>query len=151
MIIDNITSHNCYPYGDAWNTAFKYLATLTPDTKDGKYEIKGNDIYAIVSSYETKPRHKFETHREYIDIQYLLKGEEIIEYSPFKELIIENIYDDEKDIEFYKATNNIETPIKMQPGIFVALFPTEAHMPGVTLDTPKNVKKVVIKIRAGLL
>ncbi|MFC2140434.1 YhcH/YjgK/YiaL family protein [Candidatus Auribacterota bacterium] len=152
MIIDNVKSQGCYPYGDAWSTAFKYLETLNLDTSDGKYEIKNNDIYAVIASYETKSRHKFETHREYIDIQCLLKGEECLEYTPSKELVVESDYDAEKDVELYERTENIETSVPLKPGIFVALFCREPHMPGITAkNSPMKVKKVVIKIRAKLL
>jgi beta-galactosidase beta subunit len=38
------------------------------------------------------------------------------------------------------------------PGIFIAFFPHDAHMPGVSVgDSPAFVKKVVVKIKAELL
>lgn len=151
MIIDNIKQYKSYPYGDAWNAAFNYLGTLTPYTKDGKYEIKDNDIFAIVSSYETKDHHRFETHKEYIDIQYLLEGEEVLKYTSEQNLVTETAFDAKKDIAFYEGTKKAITPIHLKPETFIAIFPDEPHMPGVMIDKPANVKKVVIKIRASLL
>ncbi|MHC4320828.1 MAG: YhcH/YjgK/YiaL family protein [Planctomycetota bacterium] len=79
MIIDRVEYYNCYPYGLAWNTAFGFLDTITPGAEEKKYEIRGDDIYAIVASYKTRGPHKFEAHREYVDIQCLLEGQEVIE------------------------------------------------------------------------
>lgn len=150
MIIDNIANYKNYPFSDIWNTAFNYLSTLTPYTKDGKYEIKGEDVFAIVSSYETKPHHRYETHKEYLDIQYMLKGEEILKYTPSQELAVDTPFDESKDLTFFKGTGE-GIPLHLKPGVFAALFPNEAHMPGVNIDTLKKVKKIVIKIRANML
>jgi len=38
------------------------------------------------------------------------------------------------------------------PGIFVALFPHDAHMPSLMLgNTPECIKKVVVKVNVKLL
>lgn len=150
MIIDNIENYKKYHFSEIWNTAFNYLSTLTPYTKDGKYEIKGEDAFAIISSYDTKPHHRYETHKEYLDIQYILEGEEFLKYTPSEKLEVDTAFDESKDLAFFKGTEE-GTPLHLKPGIFAALFPHEAHMPGVQIGAPTAVKKVVIKIRASLL
>ncbi len=152
MIIDRAEYCNCYPYGSAWNTAFTFLSTITPSAEETKYEIQGDDIFAIIASYNTKEPHKFEAHREYVDIQCLLEGQEIIESTALNGLTVDTPYDRQKDVALYVSTDSRKTVSYLEPGIFIAFFPHDAHMPGVSVgDSPAFVKKVVVKIKAELL
>ena len=68
---------------------------------DGRVDIDGEDVYALVQSYETlagEPR--FEAHRRYIDIQYVVSGAEIIGWAPLAALVVTDGYDRAKDIAF---------------------------------------------------
>jgi len=151
MIVDKIEYIGCYPYGHAWSKAFEFLKSIELNTEDKKYDIQGDDIFAIVTSYDTKEPQKFEAHREYVDIQCLIKGSEIIESANIGELVIETLYDTNNDVEFYTRSNVEKTVTRLTPGIFVVYFPHDAHIPGVFVDnTPKEVKKAVIKIRTKL-
>ncbi len=144
--------YNCYPYGSVWNTAFGFLDSITSGAEEKKYEIQGDDIYAIIASYNTKEPHKLEAHREYVDIQCLLEGQEIIESTALNGLTVDIPYDSEKDVEFYVKTDSRKIISHLMPGIFIAFFPHDAHMPGVSVgDSPAFVKKVVVKIKAELL
>lgn len=152
MIIDRVEYYNCYPYGSVWNTAFGFLDTITPGAEEKKYEIRGDDIYAIVASYNTRGPHKFEAHREYVDIQCLLEGQEVIESTALNGLTVDTPYDPEKDATFYLKTDNQKTISHLIPGIFITFFPHDAHMPGVSVgDAHTFVKKVVVKIKTELL
>ncbi|MGR3293064.1 MAG: YhcH/YjgK/YiaL family protein [Candidatus Scalindua sp.] len=152
MIIDRVEYYNCYPYGSAWNSAFEFLDTITPGVEEKKYEIQGDDIYAIVASYNTKEHYRFEAHREYVDIQCLLDGQEILESTALNGLTVDAPYDPKNDVAFYVKTDNQTTISHLIPGIFIAFFPHDAHMPGVSVRGSSTfVKKVVVKIRAELL
>ncbi len=152
MIIDRVEYYNCYPYGSAWNTAFVFLSTMTPGAEETKYEIQGDDIYAIVASYNTKEPHKFEAHREYVDIQCMLEGQEVIESTALNGLTVDTPYDQQKDVAFYVKADSRKTISHLEPGIFIAFFTHDAHMPGVSVgDSSAFVKKVVVKIKAELL
>jgi len=152
LIIDRVEYYNYYPYGSTWNTAFEFLDSITSDAEEKKYEIQGDNIYAIVASYNTKEPHKFEAHREYVDIQCLLEGQEIIESTALSGLAVDIPYDPEKDVGFYVGTGSQKIISHLMPGIFVAFFPHDAHMPGVSVgNSPAFVKKVVVKIKAELL
>ncbi len=144
--------YNCYPYGPVWNTAFEFLDSISSDAEEKKYEIQGNDVYAIIASYNTIESHKFEAHREYVDIQFLLEGQEIIESTALNGLTVDTPYDPEKDVEFYVKRDSRNTVSHLMPGLFIAFFTHDAHMPGVSVgESPAFVKKVVVKIRAKLL
>ena len=152
MIIDRVEHYNCYPYGSVWNTAFGFLDSITSGAEEKKYEIQGDDIYAIIASYNTKEPHKLEAHRKYVDIQCLLEGQEIIESTALNGLTVDIPYDSENDVEFYVKTDSRRSISHLMPGIFIAFFPHDAHMPGVSVGgSPAIVKKVVVKIRAELL
>ncbi len=152
MIIDRVEYCNCYPYGSAWSDAFEFLSTLTPGAKEMKYDIQGDNIFARIASYNTKEPHKFEVHREYVDIQCLLEGQEIIESIALNGLVVDTPYDRQKDVALYASTDSMKTVSCLEPGIFIAFFPHDAHMPGVSVgDSPSFVKKVVVKVKAELL
>ncbi len=152
MIADRVEYYNCYHYGTAWKTAFEFLGSITSDAEEKKYDIQNDDIHAIVACYKTKEPHKFEAHRKYVDIQCLLEGQENIESTVLNGLTVDMPYDAEKDVEFYVQTDNPKIVTRLMPGIFVAFFPQDAHMPGVSVcGSPAFVKKVVVKIKAELL
>lgn len=154
MIADRIENSNAYPLGKAWQDAFKFLSSLKPDVKDKKYHIQGEDIFAMVSSYQTRPADavQFEAHRKYVDIQTVMSGNEEIGWLSVGELLTMQAYDASKDIEFYHHPNANYTRINVSPGTFVVLFPWDAHKPALMNgNTPEYVKKIVIKINVHLL
>ena len=154
MIVDRIQNGKAYPMGKAWQLAFEFLLSLKPDAEEKKYHVQGDDIFAMVMSYETRPPDTavLETHRKYLDIQTVITGGEGIAWFPKDELIIKQPYDELKDVEFYHHPNSSFARMDVFPGIFVALFPHDAHMPSLMLgNTPECIKKVVVKVNVKLL
>ncbi len=154
MIIDKLVFWKYYQFGPAWKLAFDFLMSLTPDSDEKKYNLQGDDIFAIVMSYETKTPEKalLETHRRYVDIQTVLVGGERIEWFSRDELIVDTPYDESKDVVFYKRTCPGSARVDVFPGTFVMLFPQDAHMPALMIDEkPELIKKVVVKISVELL
>jgi biofilm protein TabA len=111
----------------------------------GKHQIDGENIYASVNEYATKPEGYLEAHRIYIDIQIVTKGTEKIGFAPLQNQPVKEEYSREKDISFYTADCDYLT---LTPGKFAIFFPHDLHKPGITAHDPEEVKKVVIKIRA---
>src|SRR3990167_3129683 len=149
MIVDRIQNGKAYSLGKAWQLAFEFLVSLKPDAEEKKYRVQGDDIFAMVMSYETRPPDTaaLETHRKYLDIQTVITGGEGIAWFPKDELIIKQPYDESKDVEFYHHPNSRFARVSVFPGIFVALFPHDAHMPSLMLgNTPECIKKVVVKV-----
>jgi YhcH/YjgK/YiaL family protein len=156
MIIDHIEQHQQYPrqFGHIWDEAFKFLKTVTQETACGRYELDGDHLFAMVDSYETKPRDtaKLETHRKYVDIQFMVSGKETHEVFRKKELTVSEPYNPEKDAEFYQIPKYQRAVINLHPGDFVVYFPHDAHMPCLMTGTsPEPVKKVVVKVDVELL
>ncbi len=140
--------------GESWECAFEFLLSLTPDAEEKEYKLNGDRIFARVMSYETKlPEDAvLEAHRRYVDIQMVLSGSEGFECFPIDSLEIDKLYDELKDVEFYRRTAPGPVRIDMYPGMFLTLFPQDAHMPSLMInDTPDVVKKVVVKLDIKLL
>ncbi len=148
MIFDTLDKQalyrNCHPGLDL---AFDYLLGLDPKAEDGKVELDGERVFAIVQSYETKPAEgrEFESHLKYIDVQYIISGEEIIYHSPLDVLKASMSYDAERDLIFY--TGQASQALIMKPGTFSVLFPQDGHLPCCTHQNTCHVKKVVVKVR----
>ncbi len=150
MIYDFLENSACYGGIDPvlWARAFDFIATVGPDHPDGRVELEGDRLYALIQSYDTKGEEKYrvETHRNYLDIQLLLEGAETIFYSPITELPGLIPYNPEKDIEFFGFQARSATPFRLYPGVFAVFFPGEGHLPGCGTP-PQPVKKIVIKLR----
>ena len=156
MILDLCENWADYAYGkeEVLAEAFGFLATLQADCEDGKYEIMGDDIFALVQSYDSKniADCKLETHRKFIDIQTLLVGSERMFYATVNSLENCDEYNSENDVAFYKYEADKAVEYTLSPGIFTIFFPNEGHMPGIALQSGSTpVKKVVIKIATRLL
>ena len=146
MIKDKLTNASTY-FGISENIkeGFEWLKkTDLKNLKDGKYNIKENEIYANVQTYETKKSANFEAHRNYIDIQYIVKGNERIGYTDYSNCKTVEAYDNDKDIEFLECANGEYT--LLSEGEFLVLFPQDAHQPSLNNIKKQIVKKVVIKV-----
>ena len=150
MIIDNIK--NCEKYEsvhEGFKAAFEALKKLTAENAEiGKYEIDGNKVYAMVQEYTSKllDDRKFEAHKNYIDIQFIISGKEQIQVIDEVGLGVKDKYNPEKDVEFFEVPENF-TSVYMRDGDFAILYPGEVHAPGVSLnDTPSAVRKIVVKV-----
>jgi len=115
---------------------------------DGRVEIDGQHLFALVQRYETImadiPR--FEYHRKYIDVQYIVSGEEIIGWVPAGRMAVTEAYDIEKDICFGIAPKGEITPLYLQTGELAVLYPEDGHAPKLAAGSPSRVTKIVVKV-----
>ena len=91
-----------------------FLLTLTENTENGRYEV-ADGVYCIVSEGEANAADviEYEVHRKYIDLQYILKGEDTCYYAPLHKCDKLDPYDEEKDLEF--VSGDCETYITFKP------------------------------------
>ncbi len=144
MIVDRIENAVLYRcLGKRIALALEFAQT---PREPGRYELDGDKVFALVQSYQSKPRAegKWEAHCKYIDVQYIASGAERIGWTHVSRLTLTEPYDETKDIAFYKGTGDFVT---VPAGSFAILFPEDAHMPGIAVDTPSPVTKVVVKVR----
>lgn len=154
MIFGHLTNFECHPRSQPWKIILDFLNSISPAVEDGRYSLQGDDIFALVMSYQTKDPAQaiLESHRKYVDIQAVLKGAEGCECFSADTLTVSAVYDPDKDAIFYHRSAPGPVHIALSPGAFVAFFPQDGHMPCLTLgDQPQTVKKVVVKARADLL
>jgi YhcH/YjgK/YiaL family protein len=149
MILDKLENGTYYySLGEKIQKALEYLRNSNlVELKSGKYQIEGDDIYALVSEYDTKAMEGvlWEAHKRYIDIQYIIKGSEKIGYINVENIKTTVEYDESKDILFGTANGDFVT---LQQGMFMILAPQDGHMPSICCEKPESVKKVVIKVLA---
>jgi len=151
MIIDSLTHCDDYvALHPLFPAAFDYLKSFDPNTPDGKYEIDGKRLYAVVQRYETAPEETkaWEAHRVYADIQYIVSGRENIVYAPVDELQSTIPYNEVKDVEKYSGASvkNASTTV-IPAGHFGIYLPQDGHRPGCMVGSPELVVKVVIKVQ----
>lgn len=147
MITDKLLNIDKYP--QVPDIAVDFVNKIRTDINLGKISLC-NDIYVNVEEYNTKKlsEAKFESHNKYIDVQILLCGKEEIYIAQKTDLSVDVPYDTTKDIEFYSESVSDYQKILLDGTNFAVLFPHEAHAPQVAVNNkPKNVKKVVIKIK----
>jgi len=148
MIYDQLDNAALYTgLGERFAQGFAYLQNLAPDAPEGKHEIDGTDLFAAVQSYETAPPEakKWEGHRLYADIQYVLAGEEIIYHRDIARLTVKTEYNPAKEYTIYEGPE--DQALIMRPGNFAIFWPHDGHKPGCQLTTPTPVRKVVVKVR----
>lgn len=147
MIIDKLDNVELYKNIPA--SVVKFLQNLNPSIELGKH-VLSEDVYVNVETYSTKPLSiaKFESHNNYIDIQILLSGEELIYVEDASKLKVDIPYNSQKDITFYSDKLEMAQNVKLDGSNFVMLYPHEAHAPQVSInDKSTKVLKVVVKIR----
>lgn len=151
MIID--TLKNCeiyYGMNAGFEKAFDFIKKATSENLPaGKYEIDGSNIYAMVQEYKTKAPEeaKFEAHRKYIDIQYIISGVEKMEMIDVSKATEITEYDAEKDFQFFDYGNTAVLGC-FEDEDFAVFFPQDVHKPGMAVDSGSSaVKKIVVKIK----
>lgn len=148
MIIDTLNhSKIYYELHPRFRQAFQFLIDTDLNALEpGKYEIDGTNIFALVQQYTTKPKEDglWEAHRNYFDIQYIVKGLESFGYAPIDSLQVTKSYDAENDYALYAGEGSF---LALQVGSFALVYPQDAHMPCITRIEPEDVKKIVVKIR----
>ncbi len=148
MVYDKIDNIETYKgLSDDIYEGLKFLRQVTPDLECGVHEINPR-VKAIVSEYETNPVNEngYEAHKMYIDIQYLLIGNEKNCCLPVEKLKETKPYKEEIDAAFYKADPPFQE-LMLGDGYFVIYWQQDGHMPCLSVDVAEKVKKVVVKIR----
>ena len=148
MILDLLSNAHLYHnQGPLFKKAFEYLTqTDFSKVEKGKYELDGQNLFAIVNEYDTvsPDKEQMESHKKYIDIQYIVAGAERIGHDFLKGQTPSQAYDNEKDFMLFGEKPTFFSVI--QQGMFAIFYPHDLHMPNIMIDKAAYVKKVVIKV-----
>jgi biofilm protein TabA len=132
---------------NAWDAAFAFLKNVNlEELKPGKYPIIGEQVFAIVTEgpAHNKDSVKWESHKHYVDLHYVIKGKEMIGIADTAKATMIKPYT--PDVINYTAEGKFYVA---KPGEFFLFFPNDAHRPDIKLDGYDIVKKMVIKIATG--
>ncbi len=143
-----------------FDIAFAYLEKVLYPTSEEHARLKGYELdsfvridldennFALEQTYFSKGREKcfFESHRQNIDVQFILEGEEIIEVGDISDLNVTFAYDEHMDLIKYGDSTSTSA-IRLRAGDIAIFFPEDAHMPCIQTDAPSHVIKTVVKVR----
>lgn len=149
MVFQNLKNHDKYDLSnERFQAAFQFLKREDlGQLEDGNYPIWGEEVFAMVQSFETalEKDRRFEAHDIYFDIQNLLEGEERIDVLARSSCeITEN--PEGKDICFLEPKGEFSQML-LQAGDYLILSPEEAHRPAVAVHNPMSCRKVVVKVK----
>ena len=132
------------------DTAIDYLKSHDLSAlKEGKYTVDGDNVYFMIQEKDTRVKAdaKWEAHHNYMDIQCMLDGVEMLGWQDVKALKETASYNPVKDIVFYDDDGS-GSFVKSTSGCFAVFFPSDAHMPLRAADEkPVHVRKVVVKVK----
>ena len=149
MLHDHINNLETYArISEDLRIGLEFLRQVSPDIEKGVHELSPR-VKAIVSEYTTKPENEngYEAHRQYIDIQYLVSGEEKICCLPLEYLKETKPYSEECDAALYQQKDIPPQEMLIGNGYFAVFFPQDGHMPQLSAHTPLPVKKIVVKVK----
>ncbi|MEC7566249.1 MAG: YhcH/YjgK/YiaL family protein [Planctomycetota bacterium] len=149
MIVDRLTNaaqyHALHPL---IRKGFSFL--MRPELEsleDGVHEIVGQDVFAIIARGPGVGREAalLEAHREYLDIQYVIRGTDTMGWleREFADRV-KDAYDSQKDLEFFY--DRPPSWIRVDQGSFALFLPQDLHAP---LATSEIVHKAVVKVKIG--
>lgn len=142
--------------------ALAYLDEVwAPDAEAGKrmgrlgagetvrVELAGG-AFALEQAYEPKARTDgfFESHRQYIDVQAIVAGEELMEVEDITRLVVAMPLDPARDLVKY-ADTVVASVLRMRTGDIAVFFPEDGHMPSLRWRAGGIVRKTVVKVPVG--
>lgn len=150
MVLDVLQNkERYYSLHKNFKEAFESLEKgLKNKLEPGKYEIKGDEIIAVVQKYDTVPgkNNVWEGHRDYIDIQIVLSGNEIIEWANIADAGKDVTYNDHND-HFYYGDVQDSTECKFKKNYFMILWPEDLHKPKCIWNKTEDIDKIIIKVK----
>jgi YhcH/YjgK/YiaL family protein len=149
MILDQLKHADSYSaLGERFAKGFAFLRRSDlKSLADGRHEIDGDDVYALVMELDLKPLAEglWEAHRRYADIQYVISGPERMGIADISTLNTSTPYDPKGDAELFIGSGQ---SVVVPSGSFALFLPQDGHMPGLRPgEQSAKVKKAVIKVR----
>ena len=119
----------------------------TPNLMDlpvGRVEIDGDNVFALVQEYDTKPFNidMWEAHKTYFDIQFIVQGTEGIKVSRIEDMTPNTKYHEKGDYWLFSGDGN---SLKITANQFAVFGPEDVHQPGISVKNVEKIKKIVVK------
>lgn len=143
MIFDDFKNINLYNIDE---TIKNFILNIDPNIAPGRHVIS-EKAFINIEEYETRSEIKLEAHKNHIDIQFLISGEEKVYTTDLCNLQPNTEYNKEKDVIFYQTPEKPLNTLYLTGGKFVILYPNDAHSPCISINSAKKVKKAIVKIK----
>ena len=140
-----------------WKDIMKY-ASLLPGIEEAveaiaalenyepaTHQLSGGNRFIVMGGTTIEPG-VAEAHRKYLDIQYIVKGKEVMGWADLADCQLVGEFNEAKDVGKYTGPFEYMT---INEGICYVAFPEDAHMPGRHLDVPNDFVKVVVKLKVN--
>ena len=169
MLVDTITNWRNYGFGPVWEDVMTWLETAfrtgnptgrnphgayapagSPALEDGVHAL--GEARVTVTSRVTRLRSeaRYETHRQLCDVHLVLAGREGFLYTPEANLTPDGDFDETTDTGFLQpcAPEPVEAArLILTPGMFVLVFPGEAHVPALAIgENAEPLRKCIAKL-----
>lgn len=146
MIMDSLDKaekyFNLHP---AFKNVFTFLREKNlSELSLGRHDIDGDRLFCKIEKRpgRTRTESRLEAHRKYIDIQYVITGNDEMGWKPVSDCkIIDMPYDEKEDVMIFK-----DEPVSwtnVPAGSFAIFFPEDSHAPLVSMD---EIHKIVFKV-----
>lgn len=148
MVTDSLKNRDLYSgMHKYFREALDIAAGLNADSPAGKIVIDEGNAWVTVTKIEEsadKTGADFEAHRDFIDIHFLISGEEIFGYAYLGDLEATTEFDPARDVIFAKGHVN---EIKLSSGEFIITYPDDAHLPNMKKLSGGVTTRAIAKIR----
>ena len=131
------------------NEAIEYLKELNVSENNiGRQIIVNDRFFYSVQGYSTKPvgECKLESHRKYIDVQIMVKGNEFIDFADISRLTVLEKYNEDKDVVFWNIPQRL-VRTTLRAGDQIVFYPENAHRGAIKLNQCEKVLKIVGKVK----
>lgn len=112
----------------------------------GCHKIDGDRFYVNIVEYETTSAENrfWEAHKDYLDIHFMLDGEEQIDLNFIKNMALKEYV---KKDDFLPMDGDKNASVILRNGDFLVCYPNDAHRTAVAVSTSKTIKKAIFKVQ----
>ncbi|MEO7588207.1 MAG: YhcH/YjgK/YiaL family protein [Arachnia sp.] len=152
MIVDDLRNADLYRGIPALHAVLTSLAAMQGgELPTAPVELDGGMGRLLPMEFVTRDPTacRFENHLTYYDIHCVFEGVERVEVAALGSLTPSTEFDEGDDIGFLDG--GADASVVLSPGRFLACFPDDAHKPGMWIDGPRPLRKIVAKVRVSSL
>ena len=131
---------------DSVKRCFAYLkAHDLISYEKGTHEIDGDRLFVNVAEYTTTtPDNRFwEAHRDYADVDVMLKGKEQIDVNFIRNMELKEYV---KKDDFLPMEGEKNGSVVLREGDFLVCYPSDGHRTAVEAEGPETIKKAIFKV-----
>ena len=147
MITDSLkNSEMYYAMNSYFPDIFAKIKSLTKADIGKKLVLEEDAAWVSVSSVESAPEgvRRFEAHKKFLDIHFVLEGEETFAYANVDGLTPDTAYNEAEDC---LLLNGDGTKLTLRTGDFCIVFPQDAHIPILEKSSEGKLVRGVAKIK----